>query len=660
MSNLRISDLNFHFTIQDLRMKATILFLAIIGFAVNGSGQYNKWVIRFTDKNNSPYGIDRPADFLSAKAIARRVKHNITVDAADLPVNPNYIQQVLAKGAVQYLSESKWLNQVLIYCDDNTVIDAINTLPFVLSSKPAGLIKPQNPGYESFKEKITPLGATASRTNNTMQDTLDYGNAYNQVQIHNGQFLHNKGFTGNGITIAVLDAGFYHYRTLSAFDSIRINNQVLGERDFVDYDNSVDEDNAHGMYCLSTIGANKPGVMVGTAPHASFWLLRSENEFTEFPIEEHSWVAAAEFADSAGADMISSSLGYNYFNDPSFNHSYADIYANTTTVSQGAAIAARKGMIVTNSAGNEGGNAWKYLIFPADADSVCSVGAVNTGGQIASFSSYGYPGKVKPNIVSVGSGTTVFGTNNFPVTGSGTSFSNPNINGLIACLWQAFPAYNNMAILNAVYQSANKYSNPDNRYGFGIPNMKSAYVILKKTQNTALYGTGWLFATPNPFTNRITVKLIGQIDGNAQIALLDPGGKTIAQISLITEQQEVYDTAFINLDNLPGGTYSVKYTDSISTKTIELKKNGVVMKDWLTAVPVPFTTELTAYLAAPETGKASLRLIDVLGRIIETKELTLVQNNFYQVSFSAAKALAKGVYFIQYIGAQKKTVKVIK
>ncbi len=639
-------------------MKAITILLIIIGFSFTGFGQYHKWVIKFTDKNNSPYSITAPSAFLSEQAILRRTKQHIAIDDKDIPVNPAYIQQVLAKGPVMYLSQSKWLNQVLIYCTDPAIIDLINTLPFVQSSAAIGLLK-ANRSPDRFIEKTAPLNNNL-RSNATEFDSLNYGANYNQVHIHDGEFLHNKGFTGNGITIAILDAGFYHYKELTAFDSIRDNNLVLGERDFVDYDNSVNEDDAHGMYCLSTIGANKPGVMTGTAPHAAFWLLRSENNFSEYPVEEHNWVAAAEFADSAGADMITSSLGYYYFDDPSFNHSYADIYANTTTVSKGAAIAASKGMIVTNSAGNEGNNSWKYLIFPADADSVCSVGAVNTAGEIASFSSYGYPGKVKPNIVSVGSGTTIFGTNDIPITGSGTSFSNPNINGLIACLWQAFPSYNNMTILNALYQSADKYSNPDNHYGFGIPNMKTAYLILKKKQNIELYGTDWLFANPDPFISRINIKLIGQVDGKVQLSLLDPGGKTIAQIILNSEQQQVYDTAFSSVDNLPAGLYTVRYTDSLITKNVTLKKNPIPLKDWIVAAPVPFASQLFVYLTAPETGKASIRLTDALGRIVETKELTIVKDNFYQLSFSSAQALAKGVYFIQYIGTKKKTVKIVK
>jgi serine protease AprX len=642
-------------------MRALVTLSALLCFTYVGFGQYSKWIIQFADKNNSPYSIDNPSAYLSPKAIARRNRYHIPVDDKDLPVNQTYIQQVLSKGNITFLSKSKWLNQILIYCTDSIVINSIKILPFVNALQPVDFFKRHNNNYyERFKEEIEPLNIPSSVMTTTLGDTLSYGTSSNQIHIHNGDFLHNKGFTGDGITIALLDAGFYHYKELSAFDSIRLHNRVLGEKDFVDNDNSVDEDNVHGMYCLSTIAANVPGIMIGTAPHAAFWLLRSENAASESIVEEQNWVAAAEFADSAGADMISSSLGYYYFNDPSFNHSYSDIYANGTIVSKGAAIAAQKGMIVTNSAGNEGNNKWHYILFPADADSVCAVGAVDGGGQIASFSSYGYPGKVKPNIVSVGLNTTIFGINNVPVVGSGTSFSNPNINGLIACLWQAFPAYSNMTILNAVYESSDRYSNPDNRYGFGIPNMQKAYLILKKKQNLELYANEWLFASPDPFTDRIAIKLVGQLDGLVHLSLQDPSGNTIDSILLTTEQEEVYDTAFINLNNLRGGQYIIKYADSLTTRTITLTKNGIVLGDWLFAMPVPFTSQLTVYIKAPEDGKVNLRMIDAAGRLIETKELSVVQNNFYTINFKSAASLARGVYFIQYNGGQKKTIKVVK
>ena len=631
-----------------------ILFLS----SVKLFAQYPKWIIQFTDKNNSPYSLNQPIAYLSQKAIDRRTKQQIPIDSSDLPVNSSYIQQVLAKGNVTYLSQAKWMNQILIYCTDNATIDAINQLPFVKKTQAIGLLVSTHK-EEKPKEPIQKLNKS-SFTNTTTGDTLDYGNSYNQVHIHDGEFLHNKGFTGDGITIAILDGGFYHYKELGAFDSIRLQNRLLGINDFVDYDNSVDEDDAHGMYCLSTIAANIPGVMVGTAPNASFWLLRTENVSSEYPIEEHNWAAAAAFADSAGADMISSSLGYYYFDDPSFNHSYNDFYANNTTVSIAAEMAAKKGMIVTNSAGNEGSKTWKYLVFPADADSICAVGAVNNDSVIASFSSYGYPGKIKPNVVSVGAGTVIMGTNNVPVTGNGTSFSNPNINGLIACLWQAFPEFNNMTILNAVYESADKFTNPDNRYGYGIPNMKRAYIILKKKQNIELYGNEFLFATPNPFTNEINVKVIAQKEGNINLTLLDNDGNIVASISIPSEEQEVYDTSFTALDNLPAGNYAVKYNDGENIRTVILTKNGITLNDWLVAAPVPFNTQLTVYLKAPETGHINIRIIDAAGRVITSTAMDIILNNYYTIPFKNVSALSKGVYFVQYIGNQKKTIKVLK
>lgn len=637
-----------------------VFFIALIFFFCGAKvfAQYPKWIIQFTDKNNSVFTLNNPSAYLSQKAIDRRTKYNIAIDSTDLPVNPSYIQQVLAQGNVTYLNQAKWFNQILIYCKDNATIDKINQLPFVKKSQAIGnLISTHK--VEKPTEPVQKINSS-SFTGGINTDTLEYGYSYNQVHIHNGEYLHNKGYTGDGITIAILDGGFYHYKELGAFDSMRLQNRLLGVNDFVDYDESVDEDDAHGMYCLSTIAANIPGTMVGTAPHASFWLMRTENVFSEYPIEEQNWAAAAAFADSAGADMISSSLGYYYFDDASFNHSYNDIYANSTTVSIAAEMAAKKGMIVTNSAGNEGSKTWKYIIFPADADSICTVGAVDNNGNIASFSSYGYPGKVKPNVVSVGAGTIVMGTNNVPVAGNGTSFSNPNLNGLIACLWQAFPAFNNMTILNAVYESADKYNNPDNRYGYGIPNMKRAYIILKKKQNEQLYGNEFLFATPNPFTTEIDVKVIAQKEGNINLTLLDNSGNIISSISFEGEEQEIYDTTFTALENLPPGNYMVKYIDGENTRTVTLVKNGINMNDWLVVAPVPFTTQLIVYLKAPETGHVAIRLVDVNGKIMLSTSLDVVSGNYYTIPFTNVSALAKAVYFVQYIGLQKKTIKVLK
>ncbi|MGI8951837.1 MAG: S8 family serine peptidase [Chitinophagaceae bacterium] len=642
-------------------MKHRIILLLLISFAQYVYSQYPKYIIQFTDKNNDPYSISNSSQFLSAKAIERRTKFNILIDSSDLPVNPFYVDSVLSKGNVQLLSKSKWLNQILIYTTDANAIQQIQLLPFVKFAQAIGFRAfPKDSLYPKFKEKVSPLIPIANKIEGP-NSLYNYGNSYNQIHIHLGEFLHDKGFNGQGITIAMLDAGFNNYDKISVFDSARLNNQILGVRDFVAFDNSVTEDDVHGMYCLSIIVANLPGQMIGSAPKANFWLIRTENAASEYPVEEHNWVVGAEFADSAGADMISSSLGYNQFDDSNFNHTYANFYNNSTIISQGAAIACNKGMIVTNSAGNEGQSAWKYILFPADADSVCSVGAIDTLGNIAPFSSYGYPGRVKPNIVSVG-WNTVIASASGPVTGSGTSFSNPNIAGLIACLWQAFPLYNNITILNAVYQSADRYTSPNNRYGFGIPNMQKAYLILKHKQNVELYGNDWLFATPDTFINEINVKLVGRIYGNAALKLIDANGAQIATHSLITEQEEIYNYSFTGLDNVPPGNYFIKYIDSLQTRNIAVVKLGnVTLKDWLQASPVPFDNKLSVYLKAPETGKIFLRLLNADGKIMETISLDAVQSNLYTLQFSTINKLAKAVYFVQYIGLkQKKTIKIVK
>lgn len=547
--------------------------------------QYSKYIVVFKNKNNSPYQLNTPKKYLSKKAIDRRNRYNISIDSSDLPVNPTYISQVLSQGTITYLSQSKWLNQILIYTPDNARAQALKNLSFV---KTVTAVAPESTTGKSvvdnkFKEQVTKIDGIKLNVN--ALEKLKYGNSYDQIHIHNGEFLHNHGFTGKGITIAIIDAGFYKYRTIIAFDSARAHNQFLGEKDFVDFDNSVNEDFDHGELCLSIIAANVPGKMIGSAPDADFWLLRSENAYSEYPIEEHNWAVAAEFADSAGTDMISSSLGYNLFDDSQFDHTYNDFYNNSTMISKAATFAAKKGIIVTNSAGNEGNNSWKYLIFPADADSVCSVAATDVSGNIASFSSYGYPGKIKPNIASVGSGTTIYSSSGVSA-GSGTSFSNPNINGLIACLWQAFPEFNNMQILNAVYKSANMYSTPGNRFGYGIPDMRKAYRNLRSLENKLLYGNEWMFVSIMNFNEKIDLKLIAQFDGKATLNLFNSDNKIVATKNVVTEEGEVYNIILDTLGDLPVGTYTLQYNDGTNTKNIAVSKQVITSKTILSKPPV--------------------------------------------------------------------------
>jgi hypothetical protein len=319
-------------------------------------------------------------------------------------------------------------------------------------------------------------------------DVLNYGTtSYNEIHLHNGEFLHNIGLQGQGMVVTLLDAGFFNYTTLRSFDSVNQNGQIKSTWDFVSRHASVTEDHPHGMQCLSTIAANIPGQFVGKAPKANFHLFRTEDAATEYPIEEFNWICGAERADSLGSDIISSSLGYYDFDNAIFNYTYSQMNGNTTMSANGADLAAKKGLLIFNALGNEGGNSWRYLITPSDADSVVGVGAVSAAGVVGSFSSYGpsSDGQIKPDVASVGVSALVQTTNNTIAGGNGTSFACPNMAGLGTCLWQGFPEFNNMRVIQALRQAGHKFSNPDDRVGYGIPDMKKAFSNLLTSYATS-------------------------------------------------------------------------------------------------------------------------------------------------------------------------------
>jgi len=395
--------------------KIFTLFILCCCVVLFSKAQSTRHIVEFTDKKGTQFSLGNPSAYLSAKSIARRTKQKISIDSTDLPLSKTYLDSIAAVPNVVIRNQSKWLNQILIITSDAAALAKINSFPFVKSVKAiAPLARPTEDIIAKKKDQTYELGnELLSRMNNGTKtegvNDIQYGGTFNQIHIHEGEYLHNLGFTGDGITIAVLDAGFQAYKTNPALDSMRLQGRVLGEWDYVMNEASVNEDYVHGAYCLSIIAANRPGSIVGSAPHASFWLLRTEDVYSEYPVEEQYWIAAAEFADSAGTDMISTSLGYNIFDDPSYNHTYPERNGNTTMITRAADLAAKKGIIVTASAGNDGQRTddYKFVSCPADADSVLTVGAVNGAGTIAAFSCWGpnSAGKVKPNVVSVGQGT---------------------------------------------------------------------------------------------------------------------------------------------------------------------------------------------------------------------------------------------------------------
>ena len=444
-------------------------------------GKFYIWRYTLKDKQGSSYSIDHPGRWLSHKSVERRKKQGLQVDSTDLPVSNRYLKMFekvsddrireKRKGmiACTIIGTSRWNNTVLVRSNDTTVFNRLGALDCVRKAElvwtsPDSISRTiKQKAHESFN----PWDSIKAEY---------YGNGLEQITMLMGQRLHNLGHKGKGMTIAVLDGGFMNCDVISAFRHANI----IGAKDFV-YPRSSHfyQETDHGTKVLSAMAANEPEVMVGTAPEARYWLLRCEDQQTEQPVEEDYWAMAAEFADSVGADIISSSLGYNdYDNLPNYYHQH-DLDGHTALISRTASMLAQKGIILVNSAGNSGMGPWKKITFPSDANNILTVGALNTDGKNAPFSGVGptQDGRVKPDVMALGSPASLISGRGFIVRDMGTSFSTPIVAGLVACLWQAFPQKTALEIISLVRQTSNGYEKPDNIYGYGIPNFWRAYMI---------------------------------------------------------------------------------------------------------------------------------------------------------------------------------------
>lgn len=488
------------------KIKTIIFFCLLLSLSYELSAQFpSKYWVKFTDKNGSPYTIGNPSAFLTARSIARRTNQGIAIDMTDIPVNQTYINQVNGTGA-QVFQRSKWMNAAIVIVNNATQLSAINSLSCVAGSSPVGK-------YFKTKseEELSENATTPSYNKQSQVASYNYGPSFIQASQIGADCMHNEGYRGQNMVIAVIDAGYENVNTNPVFDSLRNEGRLLGTRDYVQGNTSVYEDYLHGANCLSLMAGNTPGQLIGTAPKASYWLLRSEEAATEKIIEENNWVVAAEFADSVGADITTTSLGYTTFDNTSQNHVYADLDGKTSIASIAATMAARKGIFVLNAAGNEGGGSWNYIGVPADADSICTVGAVDASGVHAYFSSVGptADGRIKPDLSSMGQGSYVCNSNGIFSSGNGTSYATPILAGAVACLWQANPTKTNMQILQALRATASKTSNPDNLYGWGIPNMCAAHNLINGTNvnvNEIMNSTNFkLF--PNPTKQYINFSL---------------------------------------------------------------------------------------------------------------------------------------------------------
>lgn len=405
---------------------------------------------------------------------------------------------------------------------------------------------------------------------------LNYGPSFFQTNQIGMDCMHDLGFMGQGMTVAVLDAGFFKADSLPAFDSLRMDNRLLGCRDFVTGDTMVFEDYPHGMNVLSCMAANLPGQLIGTAPKAKYWLIRTEDAFTETLQEEINWLVGAEFADSVGADVINSSLGYSKFDGGIGDHFYSDMDGNTTIISNAADWAASVGIFVTTSAGNSGGPPWFKITAPGDADSALTIGAVDSAGIIAGFSSRGltFDGRIKPNTCARGVQAVIAANGGGITTSGGTSFSSPITAGAVTCLWQANPSATNMQLLNAIQQSASQYLTPDSIYGYGIPNFCKADSILSvmlsvgnvnvENENLSVY--------PNPFSSNFTIEFYSTNKEVVLVELYDVTGKKV-----MSQQQTVFANTknkftFSDISILSKGIYTLRLISSDKTYNSKIIK----------------------------------------------------------------------------------------
>lgn len=544
-------------------MMKPLALLAIILFSfIDSSAQLNRYVVYFKNKGGTPYTFNTPSAYLSSRAIARRTRYSIAIDSTDLPVTPSFVDQVRNTPTVTLLNVSKWLNAISIHTTDANAISTISAMPFV-KNVVAVAQRPVTTGNK-FNEPEIPSPETASRIT---ADYFNYGtNSFNEIHLHNGEFLHNIGLRGQGMHIAMLDGGFFKYNELKAFDSANLNGQILSTWDFVNREASVNEDNSHGMQCLSTIVANIPGVFVGKAPKASFHLFRTEDVSTEYRIEEFNWACGAERADSSGADVISTSVGYSIaFSEPSMNHPYSDMDGNTTMAAIAGDIAAKKGLLVFSSIGNDGDRLTEnYLSTPSDGDSVVAVGAVNAAGVLGTFTSFGpsADGQVKPDVASMGVGAQIQFANNTVGTSNGTSWASPNMAGLTSCLWQGFPEYNNMKIVRTLQRSGNRSSNPDNRTGYGVPNVKLAFKELLIEFATATATVSNCTVTLNWTTKDVSAMKYEIERKDPSLSYVKVGELNPQSGSLLATRSYTFNN---NLAGGSSGTYSYRIRQIIDT-----------------------------------------------------------------------------------------------
>jgi len=544
----------------------------------------DRYRVEFTDKNHNTFSVGQPQLFLSERALQRRKQQKIAVTGVDLPVSACYVDSLKQLG-FEILYTSRWFNSAIIRCSPDK-LEKLNDVHFIKHNPVIQQEGVQDTTVEKEYDSETSFSFLFRKKNeeNTGSrygaPTQYYGLSAEQVGMMKGHALHNRGFFGKGMLIAVIDGGFHKVMELSGFDSLRNNGQLREIKNFTpDIENEIG-DNNHGTNVLSIIASCLPGRIMGSAPDADYLLLRSEENDHEFIVEEDNWIAAVEYADSIGADLVTSSLGYTTFDDVSQNHSFRDLDGCTVRTSRAATLAAARGMIVCMSAGNDGDTNWKYVSVPADADSVITVGAVDREGRYASFSSKGYTAdkRIKPDLMSMGKETAYQNSMGTINTGNGTSYSTPLLAGLIACLWQAYPDKGNMEIVDMVKQSANHFHEPDSLYGYGIPDFSKLIPstnFSKSASNKSF--TVSLFTSPHSDT--LTLYLSPERHGHVHILIKTLCGQQIFSHTGYVYNYNRYKLPINDTTKFTSGVYWVEVRTDAGKVTEKVVLGGIMVRN---------------------------------------------------------------------------------
>lgn len=519
--------------------------------------QEDAWVY-FNDKPNADTYLANPLTMLSQRSLDRRVAQGISLDTKDAPIEQSFIDQIAQLGTVEVMAKSKWLNAIHVRGSQSEInaLAAFNFVDYVQfanpSLNPAGKPRRQNASH------------TMAKTLDTQVD-FPYGSSANQIEMLNGQFLHQQGYTGQGKIVAVLDAGFPGVNTVQPFKRLRDNNQILGGYNFVDRNEDIYTRSSHGTMVLSTMGGYVQNQLVGTAPDASYYLFITEDVNGENPIEESLWVEAAERADSLGVDVVNTSLGYFGYDNPNYSHTYEDMDGQTTFSARGANIAFTRGMIMVVSAGNSGNSSDPFIATPADAINAFTIGAVDAFGDYASFSSIGpsFDGRVKPDVDAQGQASVVANPSGAVVTASGTSFSGPIMAGMVASFWQAYPQLTNAQVMQIIRESASLYENPTDEMGYGIPDFMVALDLASLSVDTTNQSKFIVF--PNPAQEQISVWLPDNVS-QASMTIYNPLGQVVTQKKISPQDR------LVNLENLGSGVYLYTLTAGQTTQSGKLIK----------------------------------------------------------------------------------------